>query len=191
MFALCMFVHVFYCVFRGHSTGQKSPLTVPRRWKALEQAAFLLPHQSACSLVVFELQLLWDSWKWMWSCLKRIKRRPWLCWARGQHRCYGGNDLACHHTYVSALTFTEVTELLSAFCRGLISLLHVNEELDFLKSEEGIREAWLAQQGFCWGKLISWPCLRVINKFLTGFFFTRVHLHDKASNWESIAEWWD
>lgn len=63
-----------------------------------------------------------------------------MCSARGQHRCYGGNDLACHHASVSALLWTEVTELLSAFCRELIYLLNISEKLDFLKSEEGVRK---------------------------------------------------
>lgn len=63
-----------------------------------------------------------------------------MCSARGQHRCYGGNDLACHHASVSALPWTEVTELLSAFCRELIYLLNISEKLDFLKSEEGVRK---------------------------------------------------
>lgn len=63
-----------------------------------------------------------------------------MCSARGQHRCYGGNDLACHHASVRALLWTEVTELLSAFCRELIYLLNISEKLDFLKSEEGVRK---------------------------------------------------
>lgn len=63
-----------------------------------------------------------------------------MCSARGQHRCYGGNDLACHHASVSALPWTEVTELLSAFCRERIYLLNISEKLDFLKSEEGVRK---------------------------------------------------
>lgn len=49
-----------------------------------------------------ELQLLGDSWKWMWSRLKRIKRRPCWCSATGQHGGYGGNDLCCHCTSLTA-----------------------------------------------------------------------------------------
>lgn len=54
-----------------------------------------------------------------------------MCSGRGQHRCYGGNDLACQHA--------SVTE---CFLQGpdFFFLLHENEKLDFLKSEEGFKE---------------------------------------------------
>lgn len=121
--------------FQGTFHWSKIPSDRPHEVKGPQTsrlpAAWL---ESILCLVVFELQILRDSWKWMWSCLKRIKTRPWLCSARGQRRCYGGNDLVCHRTSVSVLTWTEVTELLSAFCRDLISLLHVNEKFHVLKS---------------------------------------------------------
>lgn len=103
--SVCLYMS--FIVFKGHSTGQKSPLEV----KGPVQTVFLLLYWSPSSVgVVFELQLLRDSWKWTWPCLKRIKRRPCLCWARGQFCCYCGNDLACHRVSVTALKFNEMSK---------------------------------------------------------------------------------